>query len=170
MKRLGSAVESQHLGFESLCCNDSINIGGLLDSREFVAKTKRYAVDDTVELILKSLKSPRLPNVSNGADDTVDPSISQWMEESSRKEQSRSDWLKRLSADDQIIFRNILEECAEKTVFGMFCFIDGVGGDSEGVFEIVEVIDEQRDTLNPENSEMLHDLFSDVCARDRDRS
>ena len=36
-----------------------------MDSREFVNEIKRYAVDDTVEQVMRSLRSPRLFNVSS---------------------------------------------------------------------------------------------------------
>ena len=130
-----------------------------MNNLDFVSRTKRYAVDNTVEIIMKSLRSPRITAPQNENTRPIDKGISDWMEKKSREEQRRSEWFKRLGADDQIIFRDILESCAEMTPLSMFSFVDGVGGHSEGVFEIVEVVGDERNTLNPENSEMLHDLF-----------
>jgi len=48
--------------------------------------------------------------------------------------------------------------------------LDGVGGSYEGVFEVVAVDGEDRVVVNPENTEMLHDTFSDVCAGGGQRS
>lgn len=62
---------------------------------------------------------------------------------------------------------NILEECAEQVLASFFCLVDGVGGNYEGVFEIVAVEEERRKLLNPQNTEMLHDIFSDVCEEGR---
>jgi hypothetical protein len=140
-----------------------------LNNVDFVSRTKRYAVDDTVEMIMKSLRSPRIMSAKTKNADPIGQGVSEWMEKRSREEQRRSEWFKRLSADDQLILRNILVGCAEMTAASIFTFLDGVGGDSEGVFEIVEVVGDERTTLNPENSEMLHDLFSEVCEQERGR-
>ena len=61
----------------------------------------------------------------------------------------------------------MLQECAELSVSSLFALIDGVAGDYKGVFEIVAVSAGQRTTINPANTEMLHDVFAEVCADDR---
>lgn len=64
--------------------------------------------------------------------------------------------------------RAILEDCAERAVASFFTLLDGVGGSHEGVFEVLAVdSDDQRTILNPQNTEMLHDLFSEVCEEGR---
>jgi hypothetical protein len=49
-----------------------------------------------------------------------------------------------------------------------FTLLDGVSGPFEGVFEVVAIdSDERRQIVNPENTDMLHDLFSEICEEDR---
>lgn len=138
-----------------------------MDSCEFVMIAKQYAVDEVVRECVKELKSPRPPKGSPAPRSLVEESIRQWLNDRSLVEQRRSDWFKRLAEDDQRLMRNILEECAEKVLASFFCLVDGVGGNYEGVFEIVAVEEERREVLNPQNTEMLHDIFSDVCEEGR---
>lgn len=72
-----------------------------------------------------------------------------------------------VAEDEQKLMGNILEECAERVLANFFCLVDGVGGNYESVFEIVAVDEEWRKVLNPQNTEMLHDIFSDVCEEGR---
>ena len=138
-----------------------------MDSQEFVNEIKRYAVDDTVEQVMRSLRSPRLFNVSSEFEQSGMNGLAQRMADQNREKQRRAAWFDELSEDDRTIVRQVVTECAELTGFGFMTFLDGVGGDTEGVFELVQVVGEDRNILNPENSEMLHDLFSEVCERDR---
>lgn len=67
--------------------------------------------------------------------------------------------------------KELLQECAEATTLHFLNLIDGTGGSFEGVFEIVAVDgDESRTIINPENTDMLHDLFSEVCEANRERA
>jgi hypothetical protein len=59
-----------------------------------------------------------------------------------------------------------LQECSEISVASFLNVLDGTGGDFIGVFELIAVTDETRALVNPENSEMLHDLFAEVCHDD----
>jgi len=81
----------------------------------------------------------------------------------------KSDWFHCLSQADKQMLEEVLEECAEFTAACVFNLVDGVGGDCPGVFEIVAVSQGERTVLNPENSDLLHDLFSEVCEGDRRR-
>jgi len=71
-------------------------------------------------------------------------------------------WFHRLSQDEQKIVENILRECAERTLANLLCLLDGVDGSYQGVFEIVAVNGDDRTVVNPENTEMLHDIFYDI--------
>jgi hypothetical protein len=69
-----------------------------------------------------------------------------------------------LSSDsDRQIVAELLRECTEKAIGSVFAIIDGVAGEVPGVFEIAEIDGDERKVINPQNSEMLHDLFSDIC-------
>ena len=130
--------------------------------------TKQYAVDQVVEQAINSLGTPGLPKPSRENADMVEQSISQRIHDRSLVEQRRSEWFNRLTEHDRMMIRDILEDCAEMAIGSFFTLLDGVGGNYEGVFQIV-AIDSTNDgkVLNPENTEMLHDIFSDVCEEDR---
>ena len=76
---------------------------------------------------------------------------------------SNSKWSEQLSEDDQATFRDEIRECAELTFVSFLTLIDGVDCGSEGVFEIVAVDAKgNRMVLNPQNTEMLHNIFYDI--------
>ena len=140
-----------------------------MDNREFVRLAKREAIDSAVKNILGKLNAPRangpLPAVQ--ADDIVAAPIDRWFNEGAIRQQRQAAWFASLDAEGQETLRGLLEECAELSGYGFFTLIDGVGGDSEGVFELVHVCGEEKTVLNPQNTDMLHDLFSEVCEKDR---
>ena len=77
-------------------------------------------------------------------------------------------WFSGLDEEGQQTFKELLQECAEATSFHFFNLINGTGGDFEGVFEIVAVEDgDSRTTINPENTDMLHDWFSEIREEER---
>src|ERR1019366_7525962 len=121
-----------------------------MDSREFVAITKQCAVDEVVEQTVDSLKAPRLPNPLQEPHGPVEQSISQWINDRSLVKQHRSEWFNRLTEDEQAMIRDILEDCAETAVASFFTLLDGVGGNYEGVFQIVAIDSaNRRNVLNP---------------------
>src|SRR5712692_5735714 len=107
-----------------------------MDTRDFVAMIKQYAVDDVVQQVVNGLKAPRLPTRLQANHSQVKQSISKWINDHSLVEQYRSEWFNLLTADDQRMISEILEECAERAVANFFALLDGVGGEYEGVFEI----------------------------------
>jgi hypothetical protein len=142
-----------------------------MDSRQFVAMTKQYAVDKVVEEVVGALKKPRLPAEQQVAHNDVEPSISMWMNDHSLVERQRAEWFNQLTEENRKMVRAILEDCAERAVASFFILLDGVGGVYEGVFEVVAVdSEEQRSILNPQNTQMLHDLFSEVCEEGRQKT
>ncbi len=139
-----------------------------MNNEEFVTKIKRYSVDDSVNSVLRSLAAPRLLPVESEPVGIFAESFAKHAEKANRIAKDRAEWFRSLSDEGRTILSELLEECSEATMLQAFCFIDGVGGDSEGVFEIVESIEGKRKkVLNPQNTDMLHDLFSEVCERDR---
>jgi hypothetical protein len=138
-----------------------------MDAREFVAMTKQYAMDDVVEQVVKTLKAPRLPNRSKGSSGPA----SQWIEAHSLTKKHRSEWFNGLTEDERRMIRDILADCAERVLASFFTLLDGVGGSYEGVFEIAAIDSmSRRNVLNPENAQMLHDIFSEVCEEGRPQS
>ena len=129
-----------------------------MDCMEFVVKIKQYAVDETVKSMSSQLAAPQLMLVES------DESI----KARNRRLERDSGWFAKLTPADQATFHAILQDCAERTLLQAFCFLDGIGGDSDGVFEVVECVQGQpKNVLNPQNSDLLHDLLSDVCERSR---
>ena len=142
-----------------------------MDSRQFVVMTKQYAVDEVVEEVVSALKAPRLPADQQVVHNDVEQSISKWINDHSLVERQRSEWFNQLTEENRKMVRAILEDCAERAVASFFTLLDGVGGAYEGVFEVVAVdSEEQRSVLNPQNTEMLHDLFSEVCEEGRQKT
>jgi hypothetical protein len=137
-----------------------------MDSRQFALLAKQHAVHEVVEQLVKSLTAP---TTSQGmATPTPADDFSSWLKAQSSIQQQRSEWFSRLAEKDQKLVAAILQECAELSVSSLFALIDGVAGEYEGVFEIVAVESpEQRTVINPENTEMLHDVFAEVCADGR---
>lgn len=143
-----------------------------MDSHEFVKLAKQEAVDSSLSIIMNNLKSPRAPRPIASGHPAGSPSewIDTWFNQGAIKEQRQAAWFASLNADDQATFMSLLEECAELSGLGFFTLIDGAGGDCDGVFEIVHVsADGRRTVLNPQNTEMLHDVFSEICEEDRRR-
>ena len=60
--------------------------------------------------------------------------------------------------------KELLQECAELSAVAFLGVLDGIGS-YEGSFKLI-AMDEKGDrtVVNPENSEMLHDVFYDVRA------
>lgn len=142
-----------------------------MDNREFVVMTKQYAVNDVVEECVNALKAPRLPKHLPVPRGPVEESITRWITDHSLVEQQRSEWFNLLTEEHQKMVRAILEDCAERAVASLFTLLDGVGGAYEGVFEIVAVDSaNRRSVLNPQNTEMLHDLFSEICEEGRQKT
>jgi hypothetical protein len=137
-----------------------------IDNLEFTVMAKRYAVDDTVKACVNELKSPRVLKRSPELSGLMKDDFSRRLDERTKVQQLRADWFNRFTQDEQRLMTDILEECAELVLLNFFCLIDGVGGSYGGVFEIVAVDGDERTVVNPENTEMLHDLFSEACEKD----
>ena len=144
-----------------------------MECREFVKLAKREAVDSAVQIVMQRLRSPRVP--APPAAEYPAGSPGEWIHkrynQAALEEQFQAAWFATLDAGGREILRELLAECAELAGFGFFTLIDGVGGDCDGVFEIIHVSgDEERTVLNPQNTEMLHNVFSEICEAERDQS
>ncbi|MFC5863486.1 hypothetical protein ACFPT7_14365 [Acidicapsa dinghuensis] len=144
-----------------------------MDNRMFAEMVKREAVDPTVGDILKTLKNPRSsrPVPAGNSQDPISTDLDKWLNDAVLAKQRRAAWFVQLDEEGQQTLKELLQECAEATAFHFLNLIDGTGGSFEGVFEIVAVDgDESRTIINPENTDMLHDLFSEVCEANRERA
>jgi hypothetical protein len=139
-----------------------------INSREFVLMLKREAIDGSAQSILKSLSSPRVPLPIPDSGDPVQRGMAEFFNKGAQKEQRQAEWFRSLGPKEQAMLASLLEETAEMSALSFCTLIDGVGGPWEGVFEIWAVDSHEHKTLlNPENSEMLHDLLSEVCEEER---
>ncbi len=140
-----------------------------MDSREFVKLAKHETVDNTIKVLIDHLRTPRRPRPAavEKVPGIVADSLREWFNEGAIRQQRQAAWFATLGEDGQRTLFGLLEECAELAASSFFALIDGVGGEFEGVFEIVAVFGGNRTVLNPQNTEMLHDLFSDVCEEER---
>jgi hypothetical protein len=139
-----------------------------MDSREFVRMVKHEAVDSAVRIVLTKLESPRSPQPIPESADVIQRGISNFYNAGALVEQRQSAWFSHLPDEQKKMLAEIVSETAELSALSFCTLIDGVSGPYEGVFEIVAVSNGRRKTLNPENTDMLHDLLSDVCAEDRE--
>lgn len=74
--------------------------------------------------------------------------------------QRASAWFSALGDSERAIVKWVIAEAAHAATFGVLAVIDGVRHTGPERYELVAVArDETRTTVNPENSEYLHDLF-----------
>ena len=141
-----------------------------MESREFVRLLKHEAIDEMVKVVLKKLKAPRSPQPIPEAEDAIQRGISEFYNAGARTEQQQAAWFDQLSEKQQEMLAEIILDCAELSASSICTLIDGVGGDYEGTFELYAIDSKgRRRLINPQNTDMLHDLLSEVCAEDRER-
>jgi hypothetical protein len=139
-----------------------------MDGHEFVRILKHEAVDEAVRITLQKLESPRLPQPLPESDDLIEKGIAEFFNQGAVAQQRKAAWFRGLGDDQQATLVEILNECTELSALSVCALLDGVGGPYEGTFELQAVDAQGRKTrVNAENSEMLHDLLSDVCEEDR---
>lgn len=139
-----------------------------MDNREFVELIKKEAVDEVLKIIVKRLHSPRPCIEPRDGDNSIGQSMTNFANQGALREQRQSKWFQQLPDEDKGIFLEILGDSAEFSCGSFFTVIDGVGGDFPGVFEIVAKSGEDdTEVINPENTNMLHDLFSEICEEHR---
>lgn len=139
-----------------------------MDGRTFALMAKKRAVDENVASLVRSLRSARFRRTPVDTSDHVSRGISSWIKKHADDEGERSAWFLGLNEADQKRVEELMAECSETAVSSLMCLIDGVDSSWEGVFEIVAIDQEDgRTVINPENTEFLHDLFSEVCEEQR---
>ena len=140
-----------------------------MDGRQFTRLVKQEAIDGPVKSILKTLTSPRVPRILAVSADPIQSRIDLFLESAAQAQKQRAELFRSLNYDQQAMLGDILRECAELSALSFCTLLDGVGGNYEGVFRVHAVDSQGKNTLlNPDNSEMLHDLLSEVCAEERE--
>jgi hypothetical protein len=141
-----------------------------MDNREFARLVKREAIDEVVNVAIKKLKSPRSPRAVPESDDATQKSVLNFYNAGALKEQKQAAWFRQLSGEQQRVFEEILHDCAEISALSFCALIDGVGADYDQTFEIRAICSNGcKNLINPANSDMLHDLLSEVCAEAQER-
>jgi hypothetical protein len=136
-----------------------------MDACSFARLVREEAIDATVQAALKQLISPSAPRSITQAADPLHASAAEFFNRGAIEQQRRAAWFQQLNDEQQSIVADILRDCAECSALSFCSLIDGIGGNYEGAFEITAIDSEgTRTVLNPENSEMLHDVLSEVCA------
>ena len=138
-----------------------------MDGREFVSLVKLESITWPVSIILKKLNSPRALQPLPESSDPIEKGGFDFNNRAAQVEQSRAAWFQQLSEDQKAVLSEVLRECAELSALSFCTLIDGVGGSFDGVFKIHAVDPSGKVTLiNSDDSEMLHDLLTEVCAED----
>ncbi|MCK6541587.1 hypothetical protein L6Q79_02765 [bacterium] len=74
-----------------------------------------------------------------------------------------SRWYNKLGDSDKQMLRRIVEFAIDGSIFDFFCVLDGVAAiedtEEKGTLELYFVTDYQRELLNDDNTEFLHDLY-----------
>ena len=140
-----------------------------MDNREFVALVKKESVDRVVKQIVDTLEKPPALVPAKANDNPIGRATRDFINQARIKQVQKSEWFKSLPEDRQKMLQQLVEETAELAISSLFTLIDGIAS-YEGNFEIVAVNAKGRKrVLNPEDSEMLHDLFSEVCEESRQK-
>jgi hypothetical protein len=125
-------------------------------------------VNGAADDIIKDLAAPQEPPSPPAAEESaIGHSISEFVYRGKLRKYQRAAWFQNLGPIDRDEITELLRDCAEATAAYFFCVLDGVGGVTPGTFEADEVAGNKRRVLNSENSEMLHDLFSEICEAER---
>ena len=118
-----------------------------LGSRDFVNILKQHASDGVG---LEVIKSALRPNP---------------FDSSPQRSKRIREFIEGLSESDRETLSSLLQDAAEFSIAGALCVLDGVGGNYNGTFELYSFeSDETKHLVNSENSEMLHDIYSELLS------
>lgn len=139
-----------------------------MTAREFLQIVKRHAVDGVAESLVSGPKRLAAIPLSTERPPEQPTSVTDaWMDKQITSARETLKWLGQLSENDRNQIRALLQEGSEISVASFLNVLDGTGGDFEGVFEVFAVTDDGRTLVNPQNRDMLHDLFSEACQEGR---
>ena len=135
-----------------------------MDAREFIEVIRRDAIDDPYKQMLKQLLQPKSTVPMEAWTSEVDKSVGVSLRARAELEERRSRWFNSLDDNGRDIVKELLQECAELSAVAFLGVLDGIGS-YEGSFKLIAMDAKgDRTVVNPENSEMLHDVFYDVRA------
>lgn len=139
-----------------------------MTAREFVQIVKKHTVDGVAESLVNGPKRLAAIPLSTERPPEQSTSISAaWMDRQITSARETMKWLGQLSETDREQIRALLQEGSEISIAGFLNVLDGTGGDFEGAFEVFAVTETGRTLVNPQNTDMLHDLFAEACQESR---
>lgn len=135
-----------------------------MDAREFIEVIQREAIDSPYKKILKELLQPKPTVPLEAWTSEVDKSVGVSLHDRAQMEQRRAQWFNGLDDNGREVVKELLQECAELSAVAFLGVLDGIGS-YEGSFKLIAMDAKgNRTVVNPENGEMLHDVFYDVRA------
>jgi len=135
-----------------------------MDAREFIEVIRHEAIDAPYKRILKELQHPKPTVPLEAWTSEVDKSVGVSLHDREQTEQRRARWFNDLDDNGREVVKELLQECAELSAIAFLGVLDGIGS-YEGSFKLIAMDAKgDRTVVNPENGEMLHDVFYDVRA------
>jgi len=135
-----------------------------MDAREFIEVIQRDAIDYPYKQLLKQLLQPKPTIPMEAWTSEVDKSVGMSLHARAEIEERRARWFHDLDDNGREFVKELLQECAELSAVMFLNVLDGIGS-YEGSFKLVAMDAKgNRTVVNPENGEMLHDVFYDVMA------
>ena len=135
-----------------------------MDAREFIEVIQYEAIDSPYKKILKELLHPKPTVPLEAWTSEIDKSVGVSLHARAEIEQRRARWFNDLDENGREFVKELLQECAELSAVAFLGVLDGIGS-YEGSFKLIAMDAKgDRTVVNPENSEMLHDVFYDVRA------
>ncbi|NUQ28560.1 MAG: hypothetical protein HOQ35_08605 [Acidobacteriaceae bacterium] len=135
-----------------------------MDARELIEVIQRDAIDYPYKQLLKQLLQPKSTIPMEAWTSEVDKSVGMSLHARAEIEERRARWFHDLDDNGREFVKELLQECAELSAVMFLNVLDGIGS-YEGSFKLVAMDAKgNRTVVNPENSEMLHDVFYDVMA------
>jgi len=135
-----------------------------MDAREFIEVIQHEAIDSPYKKILKELLHPKPTVPLEAWTSEVDKSVGVSLHDRAQTEQRRARWFNDLDDNGREFVKELLQECAELSAVSFLGVLDGIGS-YEGTFRLIAMDAKgNRTVVNPENGEMLHDVFYDARA------
>ena len=116
-----------------------------MNSEEFVKMIKLYVRDAAVEDSISKLEKPpgRKPR---------------------QRHLNQSEWYNKLSEENKVMFKSIIEEAIDESLFGFLSVLDGVrvieDGESRGTLKLSYQNKNEKILLNNPDKEYLHDIYN----------
>ena len=122
-----------------------------MNSEDFVERIKLYVRDAAVEDSISRLGKPpgRKPRQGH---------------------LNQSEWYNKLSEENKIMLKSIIEEAIDESLFGLLAVLDGVrvieDGQNRGTLELNYQNQDEKILLNNPDKEYLHDIYNSLTNKE----